>query len=647
MPESSVPFSRLARVYIAAVVATGTFAVATSAYDLWVRAIGAGWLALALLTFLTGAFSIKLPSVNARISVSEAFVFAAVLLFGPSAATMIVALDAVIMTSWSRQGPRSRLRGLFNVSAGTTAIWIAAHLFKLLLPQTPQAPSIEELLVPVSVLATSYFCINSFLIAFAVGFEKTASPLQIWRDNFVWVGLNYLGGSCVAMLLATYRTDIDIAALSVIVPILVIIYLTFRTSLGRLADAHQHVIQVNELYLSTIEALAMAVDAKDQITHGHIRRVQVYATELAKRLGVSDTSQLNAIEAAALLHDMGKLAIPEHILNKPGKLTPAEFETMKSHANIGADLLSSIRFPYPVVPIVRHHHENWDGSGYPNGVTGTDIPLGARILSVVDCFDALNSDRPYRPKLDVSDAFDVLGERRGTMYDPLVVDAFVKAFPEIEPAAREAGEHARTLFAASSGPTSTSAQNAFDEIRSAAADSAALAVTKHRIADAKSDDELWDAVAEGVRLITPATVTVYFQYSPTISGLTCSRVSSTDYEFFQGDSLRPGERISGWVGAHRQTISNSDPILDLGPRASALNPRPRSTISTPVVSRDGTFHGVLTAYAPTAWAFSHRHEYAFEQLSEELGQRLNTEPPVQFSRSLVLLDHIRDGPRGR
>src|SRR5437588_8570967 len=158
----------------------------------------------------------------------------------------------------------------------------------------------------------------------------------------------------------------------------------------------------------------MAVDAKDQITHGHIRRVQIYAVELAKRLGVKDDRQLKAIEAAALLHDMGKLAIPEHILNKPGKLTPAEFEKMKRHADIGADLLSSVKFPYPVVPIVRHHHEHWDGTGYPAGISGTDIPIGARILSVVDCFDALTSDRPYRPRLADTEAFNILRDRRGT-----------------------------------------------------------------------------------------------------------------------------------------------------------------------------------------------------------------------------------------
>src|SRR4029077_8021012 len=133
----------------------------------------------------------------------------------------------------------------------------------------------------------------------------------------------------------------------------------------------------------------------------------------------------------ALLHDTGKLAVPEHILNKPGRLTFEEFEKMKLHASVGADILSGIAFPYPVVPIVRHHHENWDGSGYPSGLSGTEIPIGARILAVVDCFDALTSDRPYRPRLSNDEALSILLERRGSMYDPLIVDTFIRFHREL------------------------------------------------------------------------------------------------------------------------------------------------------------------------------------------------------------------------
>src|SRR5207344_572725 len=212
--------------------------------------------------------------------------------------------------------------------------------------------------------------------------------------------------------------------------LLLVLYFTFKTTISRVEDADTHVEQLNRLYLSTIETLAMAIDAKDQVTHGHIRRVQAQATDLAREVGVRDEKLLKAIEAAALLHDMGKLAVPEYILNKPGRLTQAEFEKMKLHASVGADILSAIDFPYPVVPIVRHHHEYWDGKGYPDGLRGTDIPIGARILSVVDCFDALTSDRPYRPRLSDEEALNILLERRGSMYDPLIVDTFVRVHRE-------------------------------------------------------------------------------------------------------------------------------------------------------------------------------------------------------------------------
>ena len=209
---------------------------------------------------------------------------------------------------------------------------------------------------------------------------------------------------------------------------------------------------LDRLYSSTVEMLAMAIDARDEVTHSHVRRVQSYALGLARSLGVRDAGTLRAIEAAALVHDMGKLAIPEDILNKPGKLTHFEFEIMKLHVDVGADILSLVDFPFPLVPIVQCHHENWDGRGYPRGVAGRRIPLGARILSVVDCFDALTSDRPYRARMSDADAFAILRGRRGTMYDPDVVDTFIRIQPSIaphddEPSQRQALQQLRQLRA--------------------------------------------------------------------------------------------------------------------------------------------------------------------------------------------------------
>ena len=295
-------------------------------------------------------------------------------MFGPAAATVIVVLDTLVISFWlgRRSNPIERL--LFNVSAPAVAIWVSSYCFYAatgIEPLSVRLQPITTLVFPLFGLAVLYFLLNSWLIAFAVALQKKQPAFSIWRNNLLWLSLNYFSGASVAALLLPYLVQLEYAFIRIVgilLPILAISYLTLKTALGRVEDANKHLGELNRLYMSTIETLAMAIDAKDQITHGHIRRVQQYAVGLARHLGVSDPAQIKAIEAASLLHDMGKLAVPEYILNKPGKLTPTEFEKMKAHAGVGADILSAIDFPYPVVPIVRHHHENWDGTGYPDAV---------------------------------------------------------------------------------------------------------------------------------------------------------------------------------------------------------------------------------------------------------------------------------------
>src|SRR4029077_851157 len=190
---------------------------------------------------------------------------------------------------------------------------------------------------------------------------------------------------------------------------------------SRIQDSLRHIGEVEHLYRAAVETLAIAVDAKDQVTHGHIRRVQRHTIALARAIGISNDIELKALEAASLLHDVGKLAVPDYVLNKPGALSHAEFEQIKLHAAKGAEILTAVEFPYPVVPIVRSHHEFWNGQGYPDGLSGESIPIGARILTVVDCCDAVTSDRPYRRKMTDAEATEILRSRSGTMYDPRIV----------------------------------------------------------------------------------------------------------------------------------------------------------------------------------------------------------------------------------
>ena len=575
------------------------------------------------MTVLAGCFTIKLPSLPANLSVSETFVFTSVLLFGSAAGTLTVVLDALVIAFWQKTVRSTSSRLLFNAAAPAIAIRAAGDAFFLASDAVPGqiTPSdLGHIVLPTFGLAFFYFVFNSCLIAGAMATDKGTAAIKMWRRNLPAVSVNYFIGGCIAIFVSAYAAELNIAVLGIIVPILLVSYYTFRTSMGRLEDANRHVRHINELYLSTIEALAMAVDAKDQITHGHIRRVQVYATQLAQRLGVTDDQQLRAIEAAALLHDMGKLAIPEHILNKPGKLTPAEFEKMKRHADIGADLLSSISFPYPVVPIVRHHHENWDGNGYPSGLSGHDIPLGARILSVVDCFDALTSDRPYRPRMSDDDSFAILRERSGRMYDPLVVDTFIGVFPEISPLAIQAGQQARSFMPTMAG---SSGLNPLEQIRTNAEQSTLLEECALALKHATSRREATEVAAQFLAMLTPARVCALFEYRQDDDSLVCAQSAGDTDVKLTGLSIKNGERTTGWAVAHDSVMANSPATLDLMERAGMFDPPLRSAIVAPL-KHDGKLLGALAAYSSSSELFSDDHQYAMERIAAAFARELTS-----------------------
>jgi diguanylate cyclase (GGDEF)-like protein/putative nucleotidyltransferase with HDIG domain len=614
-----------ARAYVSTVVVVGLAAVLQSLYALYRTPVSLEWLVLAALTLLTGSFTIKVPSINARLTVSETFVFASVLLFGVAAGTLTVVLETLVVALWTRREVRSTYHALFNVAASSLSIWIAATFFFAISGFEPffnRNTPLGVLFVPLAALTIVFFLSNSWLVAFAVGLEKNQWPPDIWWNNFKWLAVNYFSGASVAAVLVTYSNTLTARALFgslvIIVPLLLVSYLTFRTAMGRVEDTNQHLGQLNRLYLSTIETLAMAIDAKDQVTHGHIRRVQAHATNLAKEVGVKDERLLKAIEAAALLHDMGKLAVPEYILNKPGKLTEAEFEKMKLHASVGADILSAIDFPYPVVPIVRHHHENWDGTGYPAGIKGTDIPIGARILAVVDCFDALTSDRPYRPRLPDNEALAILKQRRGTMYDPVIVDTFfrVHATTPREPERK--------------GPASDVLNTITYSNRAQGIDYSTVtppdhekAVTLFQLAGALaghgSINDAGDIIARHLQRIIPSALCVFYLYDASIDELEAKHAIGFGASSVKGMRIPLGQRLSGWVAANRQTISNSDAALDLGD--SGLGTRLKSCLSSALVGDDALV-GVLTLYSTESNGFDEDHRRIIEATTRQIASAL-------------------------
>lgn len=644
--------SDVGRLYIFAVILAGWFVGVHSIVVLSRSTVGYEWFVLAGLTLLSGSFTVKIPTIPARLSVSETFVFAAVLLYGPAAATMVVVLDSLVISLWIYRKSRKAIRVLFNLSAPTVAVWLAAESFFAITnirPLSVTPAPILPLLAPLAFLALVYFLLNSWLIAIAVGFDQRTSPAAVWRRNFLWLSLNYFSGASVAALLIPYFATADrlaiVRVIAILLPLLLISYLTFRTALGRVDDANRHLNELNRLYMSTIETLAMAIDAKDQITHGHIRRVQTFAVGLAKHMGLTDPSQIRAVEAAALLHDMGKLAVPEYILNKPGPLTPAEFDKMKLHASVGADILSAIEFPYPVVPIVRHHHENWDGTGYPDGLSGTSIPIGARILSVVDCFDALTSDRPYRPRLSDGEALRIITERRGKMYDPLVVDTFAKVYKSIAPDQTEYEATGKGLSAIARGASSheTQSTSGLGDI-SASTEEMVLLYELARSLMARLDlSEMAGVIAKHLRRLIPATTSVFFLHDENSDELYSAHAAGENASHFSALRIATGQRLSGWVAANRQTIVNSDATLDLGEIARVLQPPLRSCLSTPLVVGKKLV-GVLTLYSTQTNAFNDEHRRLIEAIARQVAQPLRDALEFGWGRHPDQGDKPADGP---
>src|SRR5678815_34694 len=249
-----------------------------------------------------------------------------------------------------------------------------------------------------------------------------------WHVNQLWIAWTLLAVPLVLELI--YGTFL--LPYLILTPISILAtYLIYRGARAGLQSKTGEIEALSELHLATAEALATAIDAKDQTTHCHVRRVQIYAAGMGEVFGLWP-NEIVALKAGALLHDVGKLAVPPHILNKPGPLTPAEFEKMKIHTVVGAQILARVNFPYPVIPIVRHHHEQWDGRGYPDKLRGEQIPITARIISVVDCFDSVREDRPFRRSMTLGEATALLLRGAGIHFDPVVVEQFIKHLPRFD-----------------------------------------------------------------------------------------------------------------------------------------------------------------------------------------------------------------------
>jgi diguanylate cyclase (GGDEF)-like protein/putative nucleotidyltransferase with HDIG domain len=424
-----------------------------------------------------------------------------------------------------------------------------------------------------------------------------------------------------------------------------LVYRSYKIYLTRVEEQQQHLSDMAQLHLRTIEALALAIDAKDDTTAAHLRRVQVYASEIGKELGLSKL-EMQALETAALLHDIGKLAVPEYIVSKPGRLTPDEFEKMKIHPVVGAEILERVNFPYPVVPIVRAHHEKYDGSGYPYGLKGEEIPIGARILSVVDCLDAMASDRQYRKAMPLDVAMEAVEKQAGISYDPKVVAVMKERYHELEAKAKaetvemaklssnikiERGESPATGFAAepvTSAGTPAQGKSFQMRITDARREFQTLVEIANDLGRSLGLNETLALLSARLeKSILHDTAAIYIRDG---DELIPRYVKGESFRLFSSLRIPLGQGLSGWVAENDQPILNGNPAVESGYLNDPTKATPlRSAIAVPLRSREQVV-GVLTLYQLQADAFTVDHKRILLNISEKVGTVI--ENALEFER---------------
>jgi putative nucleotidyltransferase with HDIG domain len=366
-----------------------------------------------LIAMLASTMKVRLPGMESTMSVHFLVILLGVLQLSLGETLVIGSAAALVQSLWKTKHRPQAVKVIFNV-LGMTPLAVSLTYFAYHLSAQVIKDSTTLLLL---VAACTYFLSNTVTVAIVIALSENRSARKIWAETFFWSFPYYLVGAAMVGFVHLSTRYVGWQNALFIVPVMYWIYRTYQMYLGRLEDEkrraeieeqqvhaeRRHVQEVSGVLQRTIEGLALAIDAKDHTTHQHLHRVRIYAVEIALELGLSE-QEMEAIRAATLLHDIGKLAVPDHIINKPGRLSPEEFEKMKIHPTVGADILDKIAFNYPVASIVRAHHEKWNGQGYPYGLKGEEIPIGARILAAVDCLDALSSDRQYRKALPLDEA---------------------------------------------------------------------------------------------------------------------------------------------------------------------------------------------------------------------------------------------------
>ena len=582
---------------------------------------------------------------------------------GLAETVLMSCLGVFVQCYWNAKTKPKPVQVLFNVASMATAVAASFYVYHF---------GFEVLQYNLALMlvatASTFFLMNTVPVACAISLTEYKPVRKIWSECYFWSFPYYLVGAAIAGLVSFVSRSAGWLASLFVLPVIYLIHRSYRLYLARLEGEKKYAEDMASLHVRTIEALALAIEAKDQTTHAHLCRVQLYALEIGKELGLSE-DEIQALRAAAVLHDIGKLAVPEHIISKPGRLSPEEFEKMKIHPVVGAEILERVQFPYPVVPIVRSHHEKWDGSGYPYGLRGEEIPIGARILAAVDCLDALASDRQYRRALPLDKAMEAVAALAGESFDPKVVEVLQRRYAELERKPRnerkataqastrarlstdlkiENGKAPASGFESGTTSPAPAEGTSIDFLASIAAarqEVQMLFELSHHLGNSLSLDETLSVL--GVRLKRLIPYDSIAIYGVRDGQLVPEYVSGDNFRLFASLQIPFGEGVAGWVAESRKPILNGNPSVEPGyvddpSKFSTL----RSVLAVPLEGVNGVV-GVLALYRAEQDAFTKDHLRILLAITSKVALSVENALKYRMAESSATTDYLTGLPNAR
>ena len=647
-----LPF--LAQVFVAFVVLAAATSV-TTAFRGWTPVFSGRFFLYALIAIASSGMKISIPGIDGNLSVNHIFTLLTLVELDRPQALLLGLLSAVVQTLWKTKRKPRLVQLIFNLSCIALTVSMAALIFNQ--PWFRSLPEGEALRLGAA--GTAYFLINTLCVSIVIGLSEKRKIQRIWRGCYVWTFPYYMVGVSLAEMVHTSIERLGWRFTVALVPLLYLIYRSFRLYLDTLEHEKVHNADMAALHLRTIEALAMAIDAKDECTQEHLRRVQVYSESVAKIMGLPE-DEILALRTAAFLHDIGKLAVPDYIISKPGKLTPEEFEKMKIHTVVGAAILQQVGFPYAVAPIVRSHHERWDGSGYPDGLKGEEIPIGARVLSAVDYLDAISSDRQYRRALPMDEAIECMAALAGRSFDPKVVEVLKLHYKEFEKLTRQVPLREVTIpkdlvvnrgCAPDAGfqnelATASSPKEIFmASIMAARQEVQAVLELTEELNGALRLDEMLAVVADRVKQLIPFDCIALYLRDGHV--LRVKYASGEGSRALSSVEIPVGQGLSGWVVENNKPILNGNPAVERGHShdAAGLN-FCKSALSVPLSNGDAVL-GALTLYHSAEDAYNKDHIRVMLAISGKIARAVVSSIQFQQAQSQAHTDELTGLPNAR